>query len=207
MTVGSLLGKIGYGFGLPKDSPFTKQLSAAILELKHSGSLGVLERKWVHVNDRCNTENNKGIQSDTNELGFANLAGVFIVVAAGIGCSLIVLVLEWLWAAYNDVEEEHDSDGGKTTLADALNTRRKRAFHDWRHREDIPQVRKRATLIWDSVRPLLPTIRQRKVGMSTTDEEIDEGAEAAEVLNQVLSFTHTAELEIEDDGDNGSYVL
>lgn len=209
MTVGSLLGKIGYGFGLPKDSPFTKQLSAAILELKHSGVLNILERQWVHANDRCGGENINAIQSDTSELGFANLAGVFIVVAAGIGCSLIVLMIEWIWAAYNDIEVEHkDGESGKKTLLSALNNRRRLAFHDWRHREDIPKVRKRATLVWDTVKPLLPR-RPKKVGTTTTTTTSDDDGDldTAEVLNQVLSFTQTAELEIDDDGDNTSYVV
>ena len=42
-TTGNLFGKMGYGIGLPKDSPYTKQPSQAILELGHEGHMGCLE--------------------------------------------------------------------------------------------------------------------------------------------------------------------
>ena len=34
-TIGSLFGKMDYSIGLPKDSSYTKQLSQAILDLRH----------------------------------------------------------------------------------------------------------------------------------------------------------------------------
>ena len=42
-TIGSFFGKMGYGTGIPKDSPYTKQLSQAIVELGHEGHIDCLE--------------------------------------------------------------------------------------------------------------------------------------------------------------------
>ena len=200
-TVGSLLGKIGYGFGLQKDSPYTQQLSNAILELRHKGVMDVLEKKWIHSNERCSDQTGEGGE-DVTQLGLEDLAGVFIVICAGIAVSFVVLAFEWLWAARKDTKVEDKDTGTKSSIVSALQTRRQSVFHDWRHREDISKVRKHATLIWNTVRPMLPTRQTRQPGpVETADSgSID--------LEKATSFTQSAEIEIDDeDEDNQSYVM
>ena len=135
-TIGSLFGKIGYGIGLPKNSPYTKQLSQAILELRHSGFLDRLERKWLHSHGECK-EQHVGVDAGT-ELGLADMAGVFIIVWVGVGISFIVLLVEWLVASYFTTKED-DPEAPKT-LWNSLQTRRRNTWHDWRHRDDVPEI-------------------------------------------------------------------
>jgi hypothetical protein len=40
-------GTFGYGFGLPKDSPFTLQFSISILELRQKDYITTLKQKWL----------------------------------------------------------------------------------------------------------------------------------------------------------------
>lgn len=43
-----VFGKFGYGFGLPKNSPFTHQFSVKILELRQNGFVDLLVERWFH---------------------------------------------------------------------------------------------------------------------------------------------------------------
>ena len=69
-TIGKLFGKIGYGIGLPKDSPYTQKLSQAILELRHSGFIDNLERKWLHSHGECKQQH-VGLDTGT-QMGLAD---------------------------------------------------------------------------------------------------------------------------------------
>ena len=42
-----VFGRFGYGFGLPKDSPYTDQFSVKILELRQKGFLQLLQNTWL----------------------------------------------------------------------------------------------------------------------------------------------------------------
>ena len=135
-TIGKLFGKIGYGVGLPKDSPYTQKLSQAILELRHSGFLDNLEMKWLHSHGECKQQH-VGLDAGT-QMGLADMAGVFIIVWVGVGISFIVLLIEWLVASYRTTKED-DPDAPKT-LWTSLQTRRRNTWHDWRHRDDVPEM-------------------------------------------------------------------
>ncbi len=45
-TIGRLFGKIGYGFGLQKSSPYREELSTHILRMRESGFTDQLKVKW-----------------------------------------------------------------------------------------------------------------------------------------------------------------
>ena len=45
-TVGRLFGKIGYGFGLQKSSPYREELSTYILKLRETNFMEDLKIKW-----------------------------------------------------------------------------------------------------------------------------------------------------------------
>ncbi len=45
-TVGRLFGKIGYGFGLQKSSPYNDELSTHILQMREMGFTEELKQKW-----------------------------------------------------------------------------------------------------------------------------------------------------------------
>ena len=42
-----VFGKFGYGFGLPKNSPYTEQFSVKILELQQKGFMQHLRERWL----------------------------------------------------------------------------------------------------------------------------------------------------------------
>ena len=136
-TVGKLFGKIGYGIGLPKGSPYTTQLSNAILELRSKGYLEMIEKKWLHSHGQC-PETHGLTGADGSQLGCAEMAGVFLVVAVGFSVSLVVLLLEWVIASKRDTTE--DDPDAPETLKEALKTRLSKTWHDWRHREDVPSL-------------------------------------------------------------------
>ncbi|XP_020613483.1 glutamate receptor ionotropic, kainate 2-like [Orbicella faveolata] len=135
-TIGSLFGEMGYGIGLPKDSPYTKQLSQAILELGHEGYMDSLEQKWFHSQRHCEEEHvsdDRGIQ-----LGLADMVGVFIIVCVGVGISFIVLLIECSVASCLTTKED-DPDAPRTAW-NSLDARRGSTWHDWRHRDDVPEM-------------------------------------------------------------------
>jgi ABC-type amino acid transport substrate-binding protein len=45
-SVGRLFNKFGYGFGLQKNSPYNREISNAILQLKESGLMEELHEQW-----------------------------------------------------------------------------------------------------------------------------------------------------------------
>lgn len=52
-TVGRIFGKLGYGFGLQKNSPYTQQLSSLILQLRETGFIDQLKHKWFALIFPC----------------------------------------------------------------------------------------------------------------------------------------------------------
>ena len=134
-TVSKLFGKIGYGIGLPKDSPYTKQLSNAILELRSKGYMEMIERKWLHSHGQC-PQTHGAMGTDGTQMGCADMAGVFIVLCVGISVSFFVLLVEWIVASRRDTLE-NDPDAPENMKV-ALKTRLSKTWHDWRHREDVP---------------------------------------------------------------------
>ncbi|KAK3870716.1 hypothetical protein Pcinc_024077, partial [Petrolisthes cinctipes] len=107
VTAGELFGRSGYGIGLKKNSPWADRVTLAILEFHESGYMEELDNKWILQNqedtymeeldnkwilqnqeDTCNTD-----EKAPATLGLKNMAGVFILVAAGIlgGIGLIII--------------------------------------------------------------------------------------------------------------------
>ena len=138
-TTGSLFGKIGYGIGLSKNSPYSHQLSQAILELRQGGFMDQLEQKWLHFHGSRCSEQHIEIGVD-RQLGLADVAGAFIIICCGVGISFIVLIIEWLAASYA-VTKEDDPDAPKT-LWESFQMRRRITLDDWTHRKDVPEILK-----------------------------------------------------------------
>lgn len=179
-TIGSLFGKIGYGIGLPKDSPYNKQLSQAILELLHEGYMDRLERKWFESPRVCE-EQHFSLDSVT-QLGLADMGGVFIIVSVGVGISLIVLVIEWLFASYLTTKED-DPDAPRT-LWSSLNVRRRMSWYDWKHRDDVPEMPRLNNMgrFTDILARLRLRQRRRNTASSeleTVDENLERNLESA----------------------------
>ncbi|XP_043246507.1 glutamate [NMDA] receptor subunit 1-like isoform X1 [Amphibalanus amphitrite] len=89
VTAGELFGRSGYGIGLKKDSPWANHVTLAILQFHESGYMEQLDNRWIFQNRKeCETR-----EKAPATLGLKNMAGVFILVLAGIagGCALIII--------------------------------------------------------------------------------------------------------------------
>ena len=81
-------------------SPWRDQISNAILKLQEDGLLQYLYTKWWKQKGAVICENNDEKKKDSaNELGLANVGGVFVVLVAGLCLSFIAALLEFIWKA------------------------------------------------------------------------------------------------------------
>jgi glutamate receptor ionotropic, NMDA 1 len=109
VTAGELFGRSGYGIGLQKGSPWTDSVTLAILEFHESkyeeiiglrgdfndlfltgGFMESLDKEWIF---HGNVQQCEQFEKTPNTLGLKNMAGVFILVGAGIigGIGLIII--------------------------------------------------------------------------------------------------------------------
>lgn len=111
VTAGELFGRSGYGIGLQKGSPWTDAVTLAILDFHESnaelkcptlqltlmafdiftgGFMEQLDKEWIF---HGNVQQCEQFEKTPNTLGLKNMAGVFILVGAGIvgGIGLIII--------------------------------------------------------------------------------------------------------------------
>ncbi|KAL0818978.1 hypothetical protein ABMA28_008267 [Loxostege sticticalis] len=91
VTAGELFGRSGYGVGLQKGSPWADLVTLAILDFHESGIMESLDNQWILRNNMLNCEEN---EKTPNTLGLKNMAGVFILVLAGIIGGIVLIVIE-----------------------------------------------------------------------------------------------------------------
>uniref|UniRef100_A0A345BF23 Glutamate [NMDA] receptor subunit 1 n=1 Tax=Lobesia botrana TaxID=209534 RepID=A0A345BF23_9NEOP len=91
VTAGELFGRSGYGVGLQKGSPWADKVTLAILDFHESGIMESLDNDWILRNNLLNCEEN---EKTPNTLGLKNMAGVFILVLAGIIGGIVLIVIE-----------------------------------------------------------------------------------------------------------------
>lgn len=83
------------------DSLYRTHINKAVLKLQEGGRVQELKKRWWE--DRNNkTENitcqdSKQAASATIELKMENVGGVFLVLVAGLGISIVIGILEFLW--------------------------------------------------------------------------------------------------------------
>lgn len=96
--VGGLLDSKGYGVATPPDSPYRGLISDAILQLQERGRLHELKNDWWSQRSTCgDKEVTKGASAMANELGLANVGGVFVVLAGGSITAVIICIGEFIW--------------------------------------------------------------------------------------------------------------
>lgn len=87
----------GQIFEIVLDSPFRDDISRAILQMQENSELEVLKDKWWKKSSGiCGSSS----QDANSEMGMANVGGVFVVLAGGIGLSFFVAALEFIWKIY-----------------------------------------------------------------------------------------------------------
>ncbi|CAF1332816.1 unnamed protein product [Adineta steineri] len=94
-SIGGLLDSKGYGFGVPQNSPYRDILSDTILKLQDEGVIQKYYNKWWKeaANIKCDREDKR--KDLAAELGFANIGGVFVILAVGLVLSMIVAAVEF----------------------------------------------------------------------------------------------------------------
>ncbi|PAA93976.1 hypothetical protein BOX15_Mlig011462g1 [Macrostomum lignano] len=90
MTAGDVFGRTGYGLAMPQDSPWIAEISQLVLNFHESGFMEKLDTRWILVNET----NCKKANSSPATLGLTNMAGVFIMVAAGIVAGVFLIFIE-----------------------------------------------------------------------------------------------------------------
>ncbi|XP_011304729.1 glutamate receptor ionotropic, kainate 2 isoform X3 [Fopius arisanus] len=106
--VGTELDSKGYGIAMPPNSPYRTAISSAILKLQEEGKLHILKTRWwkeKRGGGKCREDNQKA-GSTANELGLANVGGVFVVLMGGMGIACVIAVCEFVWKSRKVAVEE-----------------------------------------------------------------------------------------------------
>nr|CAG4643710.1 EOG090X00ST [Lepidurus arcticus] len=94
VTAGELFGRSGYGIGLQKGSPWADAVTLAVLDFHESGFMEDLDNEWILQGNAQQCEHNEKTPAT---LGLKNMAGVFILVAAGIVCGIGLIIIEIMY--------------------------------------------------------------------------------------------------------------
>uniref|UniRef100_A0A1B6M8R4 Glutamate [NMDA] receptor subunit 1 n=2 Tax=Cicadellinae TaxID=33370 RepID=A0A1B6M8R4_9HEMI len=94
VTAGELFGRSGYGIGLTKGSPWADVVTLEILNFHESGFMEGLDNKWIL---QGNLQQCEQYEKTPNTLGLKNMAGVFILVAAGIVGGIGLIIIEMVY--------------------------------------------------------------------------------------------------------------
>ncbi|KAL1491040.1 hypothetical protein ABEB36_011696 [Hypothenemus hampei] len=94
VTAGELFGRSGYGIGLQKGSPWSDEITLATLDFHEGGFMESLDNKWIL---QGNTQQCEQFEKTPNTLGLKNMAGVFILVGAGIIGGMGLIVIEMVY--------------------------------------------------------------------------------------------------------------
>ncbi|KAL7304917.1 hypothetical protein TKK_0002715 [Trichogramma kaykai] len=98
--IGGLLDQKGYGIAMKKNASYRNELSRAVLKLQEMGVLTSLKNKWWKEKGgggRCSEDGGSG---QAEELGLANVGGVFLVLIVGTVMSFFGTIFEFLFAIF-----------------------------------------------------------------------------------------------------------
>ena len=85
----------GYALALPRNMPYQRNFSLAVLKLRDSGKIEELREKWLKAGDCDVTVQEKDV-TNAEEVHFSDLIGVFIILGTAVALSLAVAVVEHL---------------------------------------------------------------------------------------------------------------
>uniref|UniRef100_Q0VIP5 Glutamate [NMDA] receptor subunit 1 n=1 Tax=Lymnaea stagnalis TaxID=6523 RepID=Q0VIP5_LYMST len=102
-TAGDLFGRSGLGIGLPKNSPWTHDVSMAVLRMHESGFMEQLDNRWILVDSKSNCPESNSAPAT---LGLTNMAGVFMMVAGGIVAGVLLIFIEIAYKRHRGLKEK-----------------------------------------------------------------------------------------------------
>ncbi|EAT39625.1 AAEL008587-PA [Aedes aegypti] len=151
VTAGELFGRSGYGIGLQKGSPWTDAVTLAILDFHESGFMESLDKEWIF---HGNIQQCEQFEKTPNTLGLKNMAGVFILVGAGIVGGIGLIIIEVIYKKHQIKKQK------KLEIA-------RHAADKWRG-----TIEKRKTL-----RASLAMQRQYNVGLNSVSKSISQAVD------------------------------
>lgn len=96
---GEAIKDAGYGLAVKKGNPLRDQLSELIMKYQDQDTLAILKDRWM--NTKCeDSTTGEGGAAGVSQLDVNFFGGLFLVVAAGILTSLLVLKLEHIHESY-----------------------------------------------------------------------------------------------------------
>ncbi|CAF4044374.1 unnamed protein product [Rotaria sordida] len=101
MRIGENIDAKGYGIATPLGSDLREAINIAVLELTESGLLERLKQKWYYERSECTSLGSKDSKQST-PLNLANVAGMFYVLIIGLGSSMVIAFIEFLFKAKHD---------------------------------------------------------------------------------------------------------
>uniref|UniRef100_A0A8D8LK52 Glutamate [NMDA] receptor subunit 1 n=1 Tax=Cacopsylla melanoneura TaxID=428564 RepID=A0A8D8LK52_9HEMI len=153
VTAGELFGRSGYAIGLQKGSPWADAVTLAILDFHESGFMERLDNTWIL---QGNVQQCEQYEKTPNTLGLKNMAGVFILVAAGIVGGIGLIIIEMVYKKHQIKKQKrlelarHAADKWRNAIE-----KRKKA----RSRADV-QRRLKANGINDTVLPISLSVEE-----------------------------------------------
>ncbi|KAL1455221.1 hypothetical protein WDU94_009332 [Cyamophila willieti] len=153
VTAGELFGRSGYAIGLQKGSPWADAVTLAILDFHESGFMERLDNTWIL---QGNVQQCEQYEKTPNTLGLKNMAGVFILVAAGIVGGIGLIIIEMVYKKHQIKKQKrlelarHAADKWRSAIE-----KRKKA----RSRADV-QRRLKANGINDTVLPISLSVEE-----------------------------------------------
>ncbi|KAK0084291.1 hypothetical protein PV325_007314 [Microctonus aethiopoides] len=120
--VGTELDSKGYGIAMPPNSPYRTAISSAILKLQEEGKLHILKTRWwkeKRGGGKCREDNQKA-GSTANELGLANVGGVFVVLMGGMGVACVIAVCEFVWKSRKVAVEERKHKSSEKAICEGF---------------------------------------------------------------------------------------
>ncbi|KAH9524988.1 Glutamate [NMDA] receptor subunit 1 [Bulinus truncatus] len=102
-TAGDLFGRSGLGIGLPKNSPWTHEVSMAVLRMHESGFMEQLDNRWILVDSKSSCPESNSAPAT---LGLTNMAGVFMMVAGGIVAGILLIFIEIAYKRHRGLKEK-----------------------------------------------------------------------------------------------------
>ncbi|GBP84886.1 Glutamate receptor ionotropic, kainate 2 [Eumeta japonica] len=120
--VGGMLDSKGYGIAMPPNSPYRTAISGTVLKLQEEGKLHILKTKWwkeKRGGGSCRDETSKS-PSTANELGLANVGGVFVVLMGGMGVACVIAVCEFVWKSRKVAVDERLLNSDQASLCSEM---------------------------------------------------------------------------------------
>ncbi|ESN95805.1 hypothetical protein HELRODRAFT_86346, partial [Helobdella robusta] len=100
MKIGGNLDSKGYGIGTYIGSDLRDDINVAVLKLLENEKLQKLQKKWWYDKGECQSG------STQSSLSLSNVAGIFYILIGGLGLSLVVASLEFLYKSHRDCKQK-----------------------------------------------------------------------------------------------------